>query len=409
LTFDPQMALAAMLDTDHPRKDAARQWASEHLRGVDEGFDRALWQRAAEWGVQGLMTDPRYGGSGCSSVETLLVFEGLALGVADDGFVFALASQVFAMQRALERFGSEDQKQRWLPPLCAGTAIGAFAMTEAGAGSDTTHLATTATPLGDGRYRLDGAKTWITLAPDCDVIIVFATVDPSKGRWGTTAFIVPADLPGIVRGPSIPKMGMRSCPFGTIGFDGCEVGPETLLGAAGAGANVFNDAVQAERAFLYAAQLGSMERVLDRCIARARERVQGGQTIGTFQAVSHRIVEMKRRHETARLLVYKAAALYDRGDSLTLAASLAKLHTSEVSVQSAVDAVQLHGAEGYTVEAGLEASLRDAVGGLAYSGTSDVQRNIIARLLGVDRPARRPHQPVPLPTEPDPQKVSPTS
>jgi alkylation response protein AidB-like acyl-CoA dehydrogenase len=259
-------------------------------------------------------------------------------------------------------------------------------MSEPAAGSDTASISTTAERRGENHFLLTGEKSWITLAPVCDVAIVFATVDPALGHWGLTAFLVPTDHPGVTRGPVEAKLGMTSCPFGGLRFDGCELGPDHLLGSVGAGGGIFTAAVEAERAFLYAAQLGSMERVLQRTIHRARRREQFGRPIGSFQAVSHRIAEMKLRHEAARLLVYKAAALFDRGDSVTMAAALAKLQTSELAVQSALDAVRIHGAEGYTVAGGVEASLRDAVGGLAYSGTSEIQRNIIARLLGVERP-----------------------
>ena len=382
--------LRALIDGDHPLKMEVASWSATALAGVDRGFDRLAWKRAAEFGVQGLLVPEEYGGRGGTAVNALLTFEGLALGVADAGFSFALASQVFAMQRALCAAGSDAQKQRWLPALCAGDAIGAFAMSEPAAGSDTAAISTTAERRGDDGFILDGEKSWATLAPVCDVAVVFATVDPTLGHWGLTAFLVPTDLPGINRGPVEAKLGMDSCPFGRLRFDACELGPEHLLGAVGAGGGIFSAAVEAERAFLYAAQLGSMERVLHRTIDRARRREQFGQPIGAFQAVSHRIADMKLRHEAARLLVYKAAALFDRGDSVTMAAALAKLQTSELAVQSALDAVRIHGAEGYTVAGGVEADLRDAVGGLAYSGTSEIQRNIIARLLGVDRPVRSP-------------------
>ena len=229
----------------------------------------------------------------------------------------------------------------------------------------------------------------MTLGPVCDVVIVFATTDRALGRWGITAFLVDATTAGLERGPVEPKMGLHSCPFGQLTFDGCIVGPDAVLGNPGAGASIFADAVESERAFLYAAQLGAMERVLDVAVVRARERHQFGVPIGTFQAVSHRIAEMKLRHEAARLLVYKAAALADRGAQVAMAAALAKLQTSEMAVLSALDSIRIHGAEGYTVSGGVEFELRDAVGGLAYSGTSDIQRNIVARLLGVDRPVRR--------------------
>lgn len=387
------VALEALLDGAHPLKLEAAEWArtslAPALEACDGEFDRAAWRAAGRWGVQGVLAPRSVGGQARTAVEALLVFEGLGLGCPDNGFVFALASQVFAMQRALQRAGTPAQLDRWLGPLVRGEALGAFAMSEPDAGSDTAAITTTATPEPGGGFRLDGRKSWVTLGPLCDVVIVFATTDPAKGRWGITAFLVDAGAPGLRRGAAEPKMGMRSCPFGSLELDGCVVGPDALLGSPGAGASVFADAVESERAFLYAAQLGAMERVLDLCIARARQRHQFGAPIGTYQAVSHRIVEMKLRHEAARLLVYKAAALADRGQPVALHAALAKLQTSEASVLSALDAIRIHGAEGYTEAGGVESELRDAVGGLAYSGTSDIQRNIVARLLGVDRPTRR--------------------
>lgn len=386
--FDAARTIEALLDLAHPRKTAAAQWAREHAGTRSDEFDRDRWKRAAEFGVLGLRTPTAFGGSDVSTVETLLTFEGLGLGSADAGFVFSLASQVFAMQTALIEAGSPAQKAHWLPLLCSGDAIGSFAMSEPDAGSDVAAITTTARRLHDGRLQLDGTKAWVTLGPVADVVIVFATTDPALGRWGITAFLVPIDTPGLVVGPIEAKSGLHSCPFSRIHLDRCVVDDTTVLGAIGSGGAVFASAVEAERAFLYAAQLGAMERMLDRCIDRARRRTQFGKPIGSFQAVSHRIAEMKLRHEAARLLVYKAAALNDRGWPVTMAAALAKLQTSESAVESAVDALKVHGAEGYTEAAGIELELRDALGGLVYSGTSDIQRNIVARLLGVDRPER---------------------
>ena len=387
--FDHRITVEAMLDLEHPRKLAAADWARQALAGDADGFDRARWRRAAGFGVQALTIPAAYGGAEASGVEAMLTFEGLGLGCGDNGSVFALASQVFPSQMSIARFGSDAQRERWLPGLCDGSLVSSFAMSETGAGSDTGAIATTATLLDDGSYRLDGEKAWVTLGPVCDVVIVFATTQPGSGWWGLTAFLVDADAEGVVFGEVEPKMGMRSCPFGRLRLDGCIVNADQILGGVGAGGSLFSAAVEAERAFLYAAQLGSMERVLDRTIQRARSREQFGQPIGGFQAIAHRVVEMKLRHESSRLLLYAAAAKYDRGEPVAMAAALAKLQTSEMAVQSALDAMRIHGAEGYTDACGIEVELRDAVGGLAYSGTSEIQRNIVARLLKIDRPLRR--------------------
>ncbi len=381
----------ALLDQDHPRKLDAAGWARRVAPDRLDSFDRGRWRDAAAFGVQGLRTPVEHGGRDVGAVDALLTFEGLGLGSADLGFVFALASQVFAMQSALVGSGSADQRASWLPRLCSGEAVGCFAMTEPEAGSDAAAIRTTATAVPGG-YRLEGVKAWVTLGPMADVAVVFASTDPERGRWGISAFLVPLDTPGVVVGAAEAKSGLHSCPFGRISFERCELPDAALLGPPGAGMAIFTAAVEAERAFLYAAQLGAMERTLHAAVERARRRRQFGVAIGSFQAVSHRIAEMKLRHESARLLVYKAAALHDLGRPVAMAAALAKLQASEGAVASALDAVRIHGAEGYTSAAGVEADLRDAVGGLAYSGTSDIQRNIIARLLGVDRPLPAPEQ-----------------
>ena len=266
----PASALDAMLRSDHPRKLAAAEWAREHL-GPIEAFDRSRWRTAAEFGVQGLMVPTELGGAGCSVVDALLTFEGLGLGTEDQGTVFALAAQVFAMQSALLMAGRAEQTSRWVPGLCRGDVIGSFAMSEPDAGSDTGSITTTAAPLDDGSFRLDGVKSWVTLGSECDVVIVFATTDPAAGRWGLTAFLVEMDNPGVHRGEVIAKMGLGTCPFTTVTFDDCRVGPGSVLGSVGAGGAIFADAVNAERAFLYAAQLGATERAIDLSISRRAE------------------------------------------------------------------------------------------------------------------------------------------
>lgn len=381
--------MSALLQLDHPRKMHASVWAGEVLGDVIEEFDRDRWSAAAAFGIQGLTAPVELGGSGASTVDALLTFEGLGLGARDNGTVFALSAQVFSMQSALLSAGSNEQLRRWVPELCAGRAIGAFAMSEPEVGSDTSSISTRATPLSNGGFRLDGYKTWVTLGSECDVIIVFATTDPALGRWGLTAFLIDTDRPGVHRGEVIPKVGLQSCPFATITFENCLVGDDEVLGTPGAGGAIFSEAVNAERAFLYAAQLGATERMIDAGVRRAQTRTQFGTSIGSFQAVAHRIVEMKLRHEASRLLIYKTAILRDLDCDVTMAASLAKLQTSESAVLSVVDAMQLFGAEGYTKAAGIGVELLDSVGGLSYSGTSDIQRNIVASMLGVDRPARR--------------------
>ncbi len=379
-------ALSALLDPTHPRKVSASNWAREHLDGG--GVDRQTWERCGDAGLFGLLVPEAQGGCGCTATEALLTFEGLGYGCEDAGLVFALASQVFAFGPAFNGGANDDQRGRYLPGILAGTTFGSFAMSEPDAGSDSSAITTTATPV-DGGYRIDGLKTWVTLGPVADLAIVFATMDPSKGRWGITAFLVDTDQPGVHTSAPIEKFGLGSSPFGTLELDGCVVPAANRLGPEGAGATLFSSAVEAERAYLYAAQVGATQRLLEHCVDRARTRTQFGQPIGANQAVSHPLADLAIQLEMSRLLIYKAGALADTDRSVTLTAAMAKVQVSETAIQAALRAFQLFGAEGYTTAAGIHTYLRDAVGGMAYSGTSDIQRNIIVRLLGADRPARR--------------------
>ena len=256
------------------------------------------------------------------------------------------------------------------------------ALTEVESGSDAFNLSMRAEKDGDD-YVLNGVKRYISLGPLADTILVFATVDPAKGRWGVTAFLVEAARAGVERGPMQHKMGLRTVPFGDITFENCVVPASNRLGPEGAGVSISNHSLEIERCCILASQLGAMERQLEGAVEYARERRQFGQPIGKFQAVSHRAADMKLRLETARLLLYKVAWLKTRNQPAMMEAALLKLHLSEAFVASGLDAIRIHGGAGYLSEGGVERDLRDAIGGVIYAGTSDIQRNIVARLLGL--------------------------
>ncbi len=390
MTLDPAHALDALLDPDHPLKRETAEWArsvfgDDDVVGRDDRceFSETGWKLCADHGILGLRVPEADGGQGRDLVSALLVLEGLGLGCPDNGLTFAVASQIWAIQGAIVRFGTDDQRHRWLPPMVRGEVLGAFAISEPETGSDSFALATTAERGDDGNYRINGTKAHITMGPRCDVMLVFASTRPDAGRWGLSAFVVPMDTPGVHQHPSRPKMGMRTTPFGNIDFDDVVVPADTLLGHEGSGASIFAKSIESERAYLFATSLGAMERQLQATVEYARHRHAFGQPIGGFQAVSHRVADMKLRHEAARLLLYKAALLEETGRPVTDAAAMAKLAASEAGVASGLDASVVHGAVGYISGEGVERELRDAIGGLVYSGTSDIQRNIIARMLGV--------------------------
>lgn len=392
--FDAGAAIDALIDLDHPVKRKTAEWAIQELddpslaeRDQNCQFWHEGWRRAAERGVTGVMVDPRYGGGGHDVFHSLLTFEGLGYGCRDAGLVFGLSTQAWTMQPLIERFGTEAQKSRYLPRLCSGEIRASFCITEAESGSDTFAMGTTFTvDEGDGGdepiYTLSGTKSYITMAPEAQVYLVFATSDADLGQWGVTVFIIDRDHPGLSIGPNRPKMGLRTTPFADVTFDDCRLGPEHVLGAVGAGASIFSAAMEAERAFVLAAQIGAMERQLDDAVAFSRDRNQFGKPIGEFQAVSHRLADMKLRHDNARLQLYRAAILDGQGRPSMEAAALAKIQASEAAVASSIDAVLTHGARGYVTEFGVEQDLRNVAGGVVYGGTSDVQRNIVARMLG---------------------------
>lgn len=340
------------------------------------------WQKCAEFGIQGLPIPEKYGGQEKDVLTTILALEGLGYGCRDNGLPFALNSQMWSVQPAILKFGSDAQKQKYLPPLCRGEIIGAFGITEQETGSDTYAMQTRAEKEQNG-YRLTGRKSYITSAPIADMAVIFATTNPHLDRWGITAFILERGMPGFQTSPVRDKMGLKTTPMGDLILEDCFVPLENRLGPEGAGVSLFTTAMESERGYIFASQLGAMERQLETSIRYARERQQFGQPIGKFQSVSNRIADMKLRLETARMLLYKVAWLEMMGKPLLLEAAMAKLYLSECFVESSLDAIRVHGARGYVTEFEVERDLRDGVGGLVYSGTSDIQRNIIARLLGL--------------------------
>jgi alkylation response protein AidB-like acyl-CoA dehydrogenase len=256
-------------------------------------------------------------------------------------------------------------------------------MSEPGSGSDAFSLRTRATPDGTG-FRINGTKTFSSNGPIADLAVVFAVTDPEKGYLGgVSTFLVEKDTPGFRAGQRFEKMGLRTSPIGELVFEDVYVPADAVLGSGGDGATHFTQAMDWERICLFATHIGTLERLLETSVAYARTRMQFGQQIGKFQAISHRIADMKVQLEAARLLTYKAAWQLDRVRTVSLDASIAKLFVSESLVKAALDTVQIFGGYGYMTEYEVERILRDAVGSTLYSGTSEIQRNIIARWLGL--------------------------
>jgi len=351
-------------------------------RDRDAVFSRELWKKCADFGIQGFSFPERYGGNNADILSTMLLMEGLGYGCKDSGLIFAINGQMWSVQMPILKFGSDAQKDKYLRRLCSGEWIGADSITEPDSGSDAYSLRTTAR-LEGGYYVLNGTKTFCTMAPVADVFVIFATVDKRKGFMGVTAFIVERGQVGFSVSKDIDKMGLRTAPFAELIFEECKVPVENRLGKEGNGSAIFDDVIEWERTCILASLLGGMERQLERCIKYAKERKQFGKTIGKYQSISNKIVDMKVRMETAKLILYKVAWMKKAQGKATMEAAIAKLHVSESWIKSCLDAVQIHGGYGYTTEYELERDLRDSVASTIYSGTSEIQRNIIARYLGL--------------------------
>ncbi|MBF6330377.1 acyl-CoA dehydrogenase family protein [Nocardia transvalensis] len=353
-------------------------------RLADSGASAAdKWKTAAALGFTGLCIPAEYGGSGFGALDTALCLEAFGRGCPDTGLVFAVSAHLLAGAVAVRDFGSERLRRELLPSLASGDLTAANAITEDDAGSDTSRLAVTARRSDTG-YVIDGEKSFVSNGPTAGVLVTYASTAPDGGFLGNSAFAVPSELPGVHLGEPFTKMGLEGCLAGRVGFHDCLVPEDYLLGAEGQGSAIFAHAMTWERACLFAGYIGMMDDQLDRCVAHARRRRQFGRPIARFQAVSHRIATMKQRLESARLLVYRACWLIDRDHSeQAAAAALSKVTVSEAAVANSLDAVQIFGSEGYLVEGGVERYLRDSVPTRLFSGTTEIQRDIIAREMGL--------------------------
>jgi len=367
-------------------RDAFAAW-HERLDAIhrDDGSDRFCfeqWDLIRESGILRLPFEERYGGLAEDLLTTMYVLEGLGQGCRDGGLGFSVCTHMVSAGVPVQRFGSEDLKARYMPRLCDGSAIGAHAITEPRGGSDALAMETQAIDLGD-RYLISGTKAFVTNGPVADVFVVYARTKPERGPFAITAFVVDRDTPGLRVGRPIAKMGLKASPVAEVVLDGCEVDAANVIAKRGAGFLVLDHVMKWEILCTFVASVGAMQHRLERCIDYARTRHQFGRPIGSFQSIANKVVDMKIGIETARRWLYDTAVRFVRNEDITTDLAIAKLLASEANVAAALAAIQIFGANGYTTEYGLESDLRDAVGGTIYSGTSEIQRNKIARMLGL--------------------------
>ncbi len=378
----------AFTDQQQELHDGAVKFASERLcdgvikRDKDHQFSHELWQACADFGLQGLMTPEALGGGGHAPLETSAILEGVGYGGQDNGLIFSVGAHLWACTVPLLKFGSPEQKARWLPGMASGELIAANGMTEPDTGSDAYALRTSAIKEGD-HYLIEGQKTFVTNAPVADLFVVYARTGGKAGFAGISCFILEKGTEGLTVGKPLSKMGLCTSPMAELFFDGCRVPEENLVGRAGSGSMVFNMSMEFERLFIMAPALGATRRLLERCVEHAKTRKTGDTSLGKHQSVAHRIVDMDLRYEQARLALYHAAWLKGKRGMAMAESARAKLAVSEAYLHCCRDAVQLFGGYGYMVDYELERELRDATAATLYSGTSEVQRNIVAALKGL--------------------------
>ena len=375
------------------RKDLQQYFEPLSAGHVDDDanaeFPREKWDIIRESGVIRIPFDPEWGGLGHDPLTLTYVLEHLGYGCHDAGLLFTLATQIVSVAVPLQRFGSDDLKERYLRRLIDGEIIGAHAISEPDAGSDATAMSTMARRDGD-HFVINGKKAYCTSGPIADVITVYAQGEECEGgATGITAFLVPTDTPGITVGDPIPKMGLGTSPIGKLEFNDCRIPESHVIGRVGQGFFILEHVMNWEILGIFIMMVGEMQRRMERCIKFAKTRKAFGEPIGANQYIAGRIVDMQIDVETCRKHLYDTAHRFASKRSVTREIAMAKLITSEANLKSALSAVQIFGGRGYMREEGLEKEVRAAVGAPIYSGTNEMQRVRIAAMLGL-APSRPP-------------------
>jgi alkylation response protein AidB-like acyl-CoA dehydrogenase len=362
----------------------ARQALTHDVIAADAAgtFNHDAWKRCADFGVLAMPIPKEYGGLGLGLSSLLVVMEGLGYGTRDQGLLFSLNAHLWTNSIPILQYGTPAQREQYLPGLCDGSRIGANAASEADAGSDIFSMRTRAVPDGDA-YVLNGTKMFVTNAPVADLFVTYATVDPALGATGITALVIERDTPGLTISRRLHKMGLRTSPMAEVIFEDCRVPVAQRLGREGRGVEVFECSMEWERGCILASCLGVMRRQLEDCVRHARERKQFGRPIGKNQSVANRIVDMKVRLDSCRPLVYRIGWLKDQKRDARVEAAVAKLYVADCYLKSSLDCVQVFGGYGYMTEQEIERDVRDSVASMLYSGTAEIQRNIIASGLGL--------------------------
>ena len=364
-------------------KDTVYKFAQNEIaplaKNVDQNneFPNFLWEKFGELGLLGITADEDYGGTGLNYLSHCIVMEEISRASASIGLSYGAFSNLCVNQ--INRNGTHEQKNKYLPELCSGKKIGALAMSEPNSGSDVVSMTLHAEKQGNKTYLLNGTKMWITNGPDADVLIIYAKTDPSAGSKGITAFIVEKDMVGFSVGKKIEKLGMRGSNTSELIFDNCEVPEDNILGNPGDGTSILMSGLDFERVVLAAGPLGIMASALDTVIPYTQERKQFGKSIGQFQLIQGKIADMYTTLNACRSYVYTVASACDRNETTRKDAAGCILYAAEKATSITLDAIQILGGNGYTKDYPVERLLRDAKLYEIGAGTSEIRRMLIGR------------------------------
>lgn len=368
-------------------RDAARDFAQKEIAPIAAEFDesgefpQATIKKMGELGFMGIEIPEQYGGAGMDALAYVLALEEICKVDASHGVIMSVNNSLYC--HGILKFGSEDQKKKFLTPIASGKAIGAYSLTEPQSGSDAGTMRSRAVRDGDF-YILNGRKSWVTSGPVADFFVVFTMTDPDKKQKGVSAFLVEGKTPGLTRGKKEPKLGIRASATSELIFEDCRVPAENLLGKEGEGFKIAMTVLDAGRIGIATQALGIAEAAYEAAREYAGQREAFGQPIGQFQGTGFKLADMKTRIEASRLLIYNAALAKEKSKGTegrySLEASMAKLFASETAMYVTHQAVQIHGGMGYSRELPVERYFRDAKITEIYEGTSEIQRLVISRL-----------------------------
>jgi butyryl-CoA dehydrogenase len=375
------MSIIEFTDEQQMIRDVARDFADNEIKPIAVEIDREgrfpaeLVKKMGELGFMGIFVPEQYGGSGMDTLTYVLALEEVCRACASTGVIMSVNNSLVC--EPIYRFGNDEQKKRYLPPLAKGEKLGCFSLSEPAAGSDAGGLKTTA--IKDEKYyAINGTKNWVTNGPEADVIILFASTDLFKKHHGVTAFIVDKETPGIIVGKIEHKLGIRASSTSQIIFDDCRVPIENRLGQEGDGFKIAMQTLDGGRIGIGTQAVGIAQAALEEAVRYSKEREAFNQQISNFQGIQFMIADMAMRIEAARLLVWQAARMKDKKTKFTKQSAMAKLFASETAMWVTTKAIQIHGGYGYTTDYPAERHFRDAKITEIYEGTSEIQRIVIA-------------------------------